>query len=51
MNPCVTLLSLNAFCGNIVRAMAALSTVVARQGEVYPWSRTDGQAALTRKPA
>ncbi|MDP6200247.1 MAG: hypothetical protein QF531_05695, partial [Candidatus Poseidonia sp.] len=51
MNPFVALLSLKALCGDIVRAIAALSRPSPRKGEVFPWTRTDGQAALTRKPA
>lgn len=48
MNPFVIWLSLKALGGDIVRAIAALSRPSPRKGEVFPWTRTDGQAALTR---
>ena len=48
MNPFVTWLSLIGLGGVFVRAIAALSRSSPPEGEVFPWTRTNGQAALTQ---
>ncbi|MAK84096.1 MAG: hypothetical protein CL998_00515, partial [Euryarchaeota archaeon] len=50
MNPFVAWLSLMG-SGGFRACDCGAFTVVAPEGEVFPWTRTDGQAALTRKPA